>query len=179
MADDGITMVTADGKDFQKDFENLNKGMLELAFANGISAAMDRAALLVSQRHMIMTRGVADARSRPVHPTKLTWRSGDLARSLLNKFTFQHTKLPIVKGVAFRRPKGGGGKKEGYRTIKIESRGVSGEQGTNVPYAAQHEFGIGYPKRPFMEPTARDIQPEFEGIIGIELNKVSKTLGYA
>ena len=178
MAKSGITMVTADGKDFLKDFKNLNEGMI-LGIANGISAAMAKAALFATQRYMIMTRGIAGAKLRPVHPTKLTWRSGDLARSWLNKFTFEHRRLSKVKGIAFRRPKSGGGEKQGYRTIKIEKGGVTGEQGTDVPYAPQHEFGIEYPKRPSVEPAAKDIQREFKGICEVELNKVSKTLGYA
>ncbi len=184
MAEDGITVVTADGRDFLEDFENLNESMF-LAIAAGISAAMGQAALYATQRHMVMTRGVSGALGAPIHPTKLTWRSADLARSILDKFTFKATKLPKAgKVAAIKRPRtlagGGTGRKEGYRTIEKKANAIIGEQGTRVPYAHVHEFGsITHPERPFMDPAAQDIQREFVGFIEVELNKATKTLGYA
>lgn len=84
-------------------------------------------------KHMIPGGG----KHAPVHPTKLTWRSGKLARS-----------VRIIK------PKLGGGS-----TWAIQTGLAAG--GPGVPYAG-HETGIrGIRPRPYMRPAITDGWEQF------------------
>jgi phage gpG-like protein len=93
--------------------EHLVKGMYEILNVIGNVAATE---------YMIMTG--TGRRSRlprpdvPVHPSKLTWRTGRLARSLVR-----------------------GTDSDAIEEVKVEGTRIIGRKGTRVPYAAIHEYG--------------------------------------
>ena len=76
----------------------------------------------------------------PTNPTKLTWRSGRLANSLV-RFSTQGENAFSEDG--------------GIRIDKMNGN-IIGVLYTKVPYAKIHELGIGIKPRPFLSPTLKD-----------------------
>ena len=189
-------MRTPDGKDFTVVFENLTKDMIARV-ADGAKQCLDIVALYATQKHMIMTRGLAEAATKPVHSSKLMWRTARLAGSLLDKYRFTSANLPTATGslgtlamvtkdiVGFAKTIpttrfASGGKKEGYREVKYKKgQGYFCKIGTKVPYAAQHEFGIPpYPKRPFLVPGLDSAKGKFPGIMTKILGRTIEAHGF-
>lgn len=186
-----IIMKTSDGKDFEVVFENLTKDMIA-SLSGAARQCLDVVALYATQKHMIMTRGISEAVKKPVHLSKLTWRSGRLAGSLLENYRFTEVNLPTatsslatlaittkdIFGFAKTIPTirfSYIGKKEGFREIKyIKGKGYFCKIGTKVPYASQHELG----KRPFLEPGLGSASGKFPGIVENILGKTIKAHGF-
>jgi phage gpG-like protein len=112
--------------------------------------------------------------TQPTNPSKLTMRSGRLLGSLVGARRFTAVRLPSSvdrfaakqfssSGAGFSR-----GKKEAIRRVKVSAGQVSAEIGSEVPYAAIHEFGgmagrgktVNIPARPYLQPAAEKATSE-------------------
>ena len=147
-----------DGSDPEEKFKELSPINVN-ASASGIAEIMNQIALVSVGKHMINAGGIASAKTAPIHPYKLTIRTGRLSKSVLNAFNFSVAKLPFVKELSDKYIRGRtkekfeDGRKEGFRKIFYDKtlKIVNGQMGTSVPYAYLHEYGIGkHPARPFL-----------------------------
>lgn len=119
---------------------------------------------------------------------KLNMRSGRLIRSIVGALTFAQ--------------EGDSGQREGIRKVRVSGDRVTGEIGSEVPYAAAHEFGTapyeilpikakalrfvlggqvifaqsvqhpGQKKRPFLEPALEDVRDKFPSLFELELQSL-------
>lgn len=165
-----ITILTVpEGKPIEVLFKDLADVTLK-GTARGILKCMDAVAIQAVGKHMIKTHGAVEAGKAPIHPTMVTIRSGRLASSILNNYRF--TVANTFKGLkagALTNYTDIGGAKEGYRRIDYQrAKGIIGIMGTDVPYAAIHEYG----RRPYLEPALRDKQNQFGDIIEKELGAI-------
>lgn len=83
-------------------------------------------------RHSGTTRSGRDTGNRLIHPTKTTWRTGRLARSM---------SMGVGKNT------------DVIKKVRKTDKAVWGTIGTKVPYARFHEHG----KRPFLNVAINDI----------------------
>lgn len=140
-----IRITTDDGRTLEKNYEELFDAFT-ISVHNGLNECMDAVAFAAVGNFMIKTAGIVGAATKPVHPTKLTIRSGRLAKAVKDNYRYSSVRLPSAGKINQQKPKTLkliGGKKEGFRKIKYAKRkGFFGEMGVDkVPYAALHEYG--------------------------------------
>ncbi len=177
-----ISVRMADGENVEKRFAELSP-LTIVGTAHGLNEAMNQIGIASTQKFMINAGGFESARLAPIHPTKLTIRTGRLARSVVNSFTFSITRLPRTRKVTNPKPKTiakfGNGQKEGFRKIFFDGVKLGATMGTTVEYASLHEQGIGrFPARPFLEPALEFVRPKLSTIIDKELGKVYRITGW-
>jgi hypothetical protein len=121
-------------------FANLTKQMadeLPRMEARAMWKALALAGQIATGQYMIMTGGASGSTlpgvGTAVNATRLTWRSGRLARSLVG----QSTWVQDTSGV--RR------EAEGDRVVEVRPGSFYGRITTYVPYARRHEYGGTFP----------------------------------
>lgn len=127
-----------------KDVPNFT-ARLAMEFPKMVSLAMYESlrliGLVATSKYMIQTGTGAGSKlagvGSPVAKDKLTMRSGRLARSLVGQSGFSG---PGAAGGPDKI-----GTREGFMKVTREGSRWVGRIGTNVPYAARHEFGGDYP----------------------------------
>lgn len=147
----------------------------------GIMKCMDAVALFAVGKHMIPTRGAAAAATAGTHPTKLTIRTGRLSGSITKGYRYTISALPRAEYSSFMKPsvlEELGGIQEGYRIIKGTGRKILAKIGTNVEYGAKHKYGIGVPKRPYLQPGLDDAYGKFPGLIEEQIGILYKMTGW-
>jgi phage gpG-like protein len=189
MAKSGVTFKTKDGRPLDVLVGDITK-IAVISAAEGINEIMTQIGHIAVGKHMINSGGVANS---PTDPTRLMIRIGRLARSVANAFTFSISKLPTVKQLRSGiRPKTksklGLGKKEGFRKIFWDRlrNVVNGKMGSNVPYAAVHEFGgtagrggkTVLKERSYLRKAKKDVKPRFASIIDKFNGKNLKKTGW-
>ncbi len=104
---------------------------------------------------------------------KLRIRSGRLSRSIMGIMSFTTSKYPakmerfIKTQIPTSKEGWSGGKKESIRRVTVSGRKVEGIIGSEVPYAAIHEYGgkagrnksVTIPKRPYIKPAIKEEMP--------------------
>ena len=113
--------------------------------------------------HMIHYPTTKEAMAAPVHSSKITIRTANLARSVLEmpSFNRQGVKKSSMQGILTPDVKLPGKSKEGiiegYKKVVISGSTLEGFIGTDVFYAEENEEGLyGKKARPFLKPAAKE-----------------------
>lgn len=171
-----IEFETEDGRPLEELTKELGEKIVVIGTANGLQTAMDEVGIRATSEFMINAGGLEGAVDAPVHPSLLTIRTGRLAGSLLNNFTFSIKRLPTPKQfLAKKKPKTirkfKEGKKEGFQDIiyNRSTKEIYGEKGTNVEYAGVHEDS----DRSYLKPAVKkvNVKKHVEDGIGDALKK--------
>ena len=125
--------------------------------------------------------GVAGSIGLSPIDSMVTTRTGRLAGSIAGNWRFSSTRLPstvekFLSGDFSSSAEGfEGGKRESIREVKVSSGKFEGIIGSEVEYAAIHEFGgstgrAKLPERPYLRPAVEEAKPTIFDIFRSAIN---------
>jgi len=142
--------------------------------ADAFKVIMDYIGMVSAEDYWIQTSASAGEHITQSVSDKITQRTGRLLGSIVGAFRFSKVNLPSSVDKFSRgqfsssKEDFGGGKLEAIREVKVGPTGIIARMGSEVEYAATHEFGRldeNIPKRPYLIPAIMDSETTINKII--------------